>query len=329
MRNNFLDWLKGILILLVIVGHILQGSLQDNEIRYFIYSFHMPLFFGLTGFLLNTNKLALFSIIDVFNNYKYRILVPFLIASFCYFNFFFYFNPTNSYFQDIINFTFINTFYHLWFIPSFLCFIIVYWIFLKLKIETKKIVVISLIISIFFLLLEQFTYLHSEVRYLSKLLRIIQHVVRPHFFFFFILGSTLKNYKIAEPKKLIYVMIPFFILNGFHLLNLHFIANKFIYLISNSLLVIFIFSYYTNTETNLNNKVKWFGTNSLGLYLWHIFPILLAKLFFTNDIKNYYVVEQQNLLSFYIIVIIFELLFLYLYFKLSKLNFFKKYFFGM
>lgn len=39
-----IDFIKGCLILFVIAGHILQGSLSENPARYMIYGFHMPLF---------------------------------------------------------------------------------------------------------------------------------------------------------------------------------------------------------------------------------------------------------------------------------------------
>ncbi|HAU68989.1 MAG TPA: hypothetical protein DCW52_11410, partial [Gammaproteobacteria bacterium] len=53
-RNVAIDQLRGGLIALVIVGHIVLGSVHDNIIRYAIYAFHMPLFIVLTGYLINT-----------------------------------------------------------------------------------------------------------------------------------------------------------------------------------------------------------------------------------------------------------------------------------
>lgn len=61
MKNHFIDFLKGITIIFVIYGHCLQygsgssfleqGLYWENEIMKVIYSFHMPLFIGISGYL--------------------------------------------------------------------------------------------------------------------------------------------------------------------------------------------------------------------------------------------------------------------------------------
>ena len=53
-RLFFLDALKGILIILVILGHAIQGyeiEYQHDILFRIIYSFHMPLFFLISGYL--------------------------------------------------------------------------------------------------------------------------------------------------------------------------------------------------------------------------------------------------------------------------------------
>jgi fucose 4-O-acetylase-like acetyltransferase len=61
-RNDYIDFIKGVAILLVLVGHaiqycygaeyFLQGAYFDNPIFKFIYTFHMPLFMAVSGYLL-------------------------------------------------------------------------------------------------------------------------------------------------------------------------------------------------------------------------------------------------------------------------------------
>lgn len=53
-RIEFLDIAKGIAILLVVMGHLLQFNMEGSSstaVYNFIYSFHMPLFFMLSGYV--------------------------------------------------------------------------------------------------------------------------------------------------------------------------------------------------------------------------------------------------------------------------------------
>lgn len=52
MRNSQLDILKGIGISLVLVGHVSRNGVLNN----WIYSFHMPLFFFISGALYYLSK---------------------------------------------------------------------------------------------------------------------------------------------------------------------------------------------------------------------------------------------------------------------------------
>ena len=51
-RYTWIDCIKGIGIFLVVLGHIYK----DNYIGQWIYSFHMPLFFMLSGYLMCTKS---------------------------------------------------------------------------------------------------------------------------------------------------------------------------------------------------------------------------------------------------------------------------------
>ena len=55
VRKVWIDSLKGILILLVVLGHSIQNTLKegcyDNYWWNLIYSFHMPAFMAISGYL--------------------------------------------------------------------------------------------------------------------------------------------------------------------------------------------------------------------------------------------------------------------------------------
>ena len=79
-RLNWIDSLKGIAILLVVLGHTLDGtpmySTTDwmKQVHGFIYSFHMPLFFFLSGCTFNLSKKH-----SDYKAFAFRILELFLV----------------------------------------------------------------------------------------------------------------------------------------------------------------------------------------------------------------------------------------------------------
>lgn len=58
-RVDYVDWAKGIMILFVIAGHIGDRYFERTSylpLRSFIYSFHVPLFFLLSGYLMGMTR---------------------------------------------------------------------------------------------------------------------------------------------------------------------------------------------------------------------------------------------------------------------------------
>lgn len=81
-RCNWLDFTKGIAIILVVVGHALQYYLYphtfNEEISWrCIYSFHMPFFFILSGIAFSFSKTLQFELNFVLNKSR-RLMLPFL-----------------------------------------------------------------------------------------------------------------------------------------------------------------------------------------------------------------------------------------------------------
>ncbi|RMD65945.1 hypothetical protein D6817_05125, partial [Candidatus Pacearchaeota archaeon] len=86
MKQYFpgIDGLKGTLILLVILGHLLQGDLMRTLPRYLIYSFHMPLFFAVSGYLLR-RKLGEQPPLLITKKYLFRVGIPWIVAVLTYY----------------------------------------------------------------------------------------------------------------------------------------------------------------------------------------------------------------------------------------------------
>ena len=81
VRYNWIDWSKSIAIFLVIWGHVPMQS----ETHTIIYSFHMPLFFLISGYLYNpkgTIKEELYKDLKT-------LLLPYLIYQFIFYPYWF------------------------------------------------------------------------------------------------------------------------------------------------------------------------------------------------------------------------------------------------
>lgn len=76
-RNHYYDGIRAIGILLVISGHTLGIS---KSFDLYIYSFHMPLFFFLSGLMLNLTRLR-WGLLATLQHYSFRLLVPYFLFS--------------------------------------------------------------------------------------------------------------------------------------------------------------------------------------------------------------------------------------------------------
>jgi len=84
-RNSSLDIAKGIGIILVVIGHLHEAPLLLVK---FIYSFHMPLFFILSGYIYNITKYSSLSLYEYIRSKWGNLIIPyFAMALSCYFIF--------------------------------------------------------------------------------------------------------------------------------------------------------------------------------------------------------------------------------------------------
>lgn len=77
-RLFYLDNLKGLLIILVILGHSIQfndPNYESNMVFRFVYSFHMPLFFFISGYLMNKGGYRP----NTIRKRSVQLLVPFIV----------------------------------------------------------------------------------------------------------------------------------------------------------------------------------------------------------------------------------------------------------
>lgn len=88
-RIAYIDNLKGFAILLVVIGHIIQflycpDKFDSNLIFRFIYSFHMPLFFMLSGMVTSMRLGNVGELRQKIHSRFLQLIVPFVFwRGFC------------------------------------------------------------------------------------------------------------------------------------------------------------------------------------------------------------------------------------------------------
>lgn len=130
--NEYINYLKGLAIFLVVVGHC---WLTEYGMFWIIYRFHMPLFFCISGYLFKNNRsLKCFTIIKC-----KHVLLPycvFFIISLVIVNF--YFEPVNivnAFKYFLLNgkyLGYINN-YALWYLPLFFIASFIFYFIIKIK----------------------------------------------------------------------------------------------------------------------------------------------------------------------------------------------------
>lgn len=157
-RVDWIDISKGITILLVIIGHNIPTT---SLLFKFIFSFHMPLFFIINGYLYKEKNLK-----SQFKSNFNRLLLPYLFTSFCLVlytilsaliknnkrNIFCFIASILYSTGDLVNqFPFLNTIGALWFLTCLFVATILFNFIIKYTKKIKPIYQIAIIIIISFI----------------------------------------------------------------------------------------------------------------------------------------------------------------------------------
>lgn len=193
-RLLYLDIMRGIAIWLVVIGHIIQynncADWMHNPVFSWIYSFHMPLFFYISGYLAyKTTKIESFSDYMSYSKKKvFSLLVPLMAWSLIGNRYFFAKGIDSFQMIDLWNVFYLRG---LWFLKYLFVISLLYgifhWIESKWNIDQKlfkDFAVSSLIFAILF---------GSSFWIFSSMLRSMAL-----FFFFFMIGAIVSKHKCIE-----------------------------------------------------------------------------------------------------------------------------------
>jgi len=289
-RFSWVDVARGLGIILVIYGH----TLGSDGNRYLIYSFHMPLFFFLSGLVFHKRSNEAY--IDSLKKDLRRILIPyFLFALASLVLWFIILSPKdqtlNAIYSQIIGIFFgnanngylaINTV--LWFLP---CLFLTKQIFWRLSKLNKNILILTLIIFS----LAGFT---SSLYFSNIKLPFGFEIALTGIVFFgmgYLWNFIPDKINAIFNKYNIFLMAIFIVLTVFFAdlnyqtygLQIDMRLNRlnnyyyfYIAAISGILAIIFLSKFI-----NKNKLLEYLGKNTMPLFIWHYFVfIYLSKLFF-------------------------------------------------
>ena len=301
-----IDSLRGWLIVLVILGHVVLGSVYDNLIRYSIYAFHMPVFIGLTGYLINADTLRQSSFVKIFMRYWWRVLFPFAFA-YLFFTGILAFHAfeegrLNS--QLLLSYM-LTPYYHLWFVPTMVLWVLAFSAVLKLRIPLLLVLLFFSLLSLLWAAIpgaEQWPFLAPL---LSK------KVV--YFFSFFVFGAWLRTSGSNRFKALFsqFKVLPITLVvacAGLYLINIDTDKTLFTALVwgvLNAALIVVLIDGAISKSRAKSSIISDIGRNSLPIYLWHVVPLFILKGF---DVHQAYTLIYYFVASISMVLIVLAIL---------------------
>ena len=302
-RNLYIDLVKGILIILVVLGHAIQfgngksyfdgGYYFDNPLFKIIYSFHMPLFMLISGYLFYFS-MARKTSPQIFKGKLISLFIPIITYALIIkiYDYLIGVCDGHEFFYDFFRFTFFD--YHLWFLWSVLLNTIIVTIISKINDSYITYIFIGLLLLLI-----------PEHRL---------HAVYTFVYPFFIIGYWANKFQITKRygnnhKLLFAICISFFALlafynkesyvytsgqcinrpNGIHFFVLDFF--RFVTGITGCVLILVVIKWYFNRcylrlQHKSNDIIIWFtvlGRYSMGIYC---FQDLLFNTFIRSQMPS-------------------------------------------
>lgn len=282
--NHNIDFVKGILILLVAAGHLITGNLNETFSRYIIYAFHMPLFIGIAGYLLSVEKLKAMSLAGIFRRYWIPIIVPWLFAVHIYFvivNFHMLRAGNLSEILDQYRLALLHPYYHLWFVLGFLSYIILTWLVLKCGFPFWILMLTAVGVS-FFSEFFDFRFANENT---ERVFKYIQYDFRLYNYIYFVIGILFRMKTKAvtdwfKNKKTALWLCT--ILTGAVVIFSYWtnfaVWESLVSFAFNILLLIVTLLLCSGRRLPRGRFLEYLGRSSYAIYLWHMLGILAVKL---------------------------------------------------
>lgn len=287
-REDWIDYLRGVAILLVVLGHAIRPSMQHdyvalNILFWTIYSIHMPLFFMISGYLLSKSINSVKAFGEFFLKKCKVYLIPFLsysmiiylmIKVFC-----FYFSSDLLNDENIRNIEYYHIFLigvlkgenpfatHLWFLPALFLMVIfsaaVYWVIGKNY--ANACLGISIILWCLVALLN------------FKTIHVLKMVMWDYVYFSIGLIFKMLYDKLTQYKKELFLFLTAFFVTY---IVIYTYLTKYLELVQIYIYILQIVRFFAISVICMSSAVlsrciykgkmlKWIGKNSMEIYLFH------------------------------------------------------------
>jgi len=256
----------------------------------------MPLFIGLSGYLINADSLRKASFFSTLIRYWWRVILPFGFAFAFYTGTLVFHAYEEGRITTKLLLSYLHTpYYHLWFIPTLVLWVLAFAAFLKMRVPLVITLGVFLIASLIWASVAK----ADLVSFLAPLLS--KKVI--YFFSFFLFGAWLRTSSSKHFRRVFtsFRVLPIalvFLCAVPYLLNIgpeKSVLKAVSWLVLNlSLIAVLIQASVTGTQSK-SSVVSDIGRNSLPIYLWHLVPMFLLKGF---DI------HQSHELVYYLVAII-------------------------
>lgn len=309
---------------LVVAGHSdITSDFKNLWLYKWVYSFHMPLFFFISGFLfamtVTSQSLKTISFSSFVKKKSIRLLIPFLFINTIIFIIKAGFINDSSLMQNPVEFTassFIDsTFYNpmgfMWFLPTlFVVFMIVFLLrkILTVSIIKKELYLVAIVIYIILVLI---------IDYLAPHISFLQISSAIHYSTYFLLGLLYCDYKKTIDiwlRKYWIAIVPAFLVISMTLLFTGLLAA-----ISG---IVFSVALALVLEEKCSDRLVKISSLSYAIFLLSYFPQMFIRgpiaHFFCN--LNQYILSIISFFSGLLIPIIFGLIFIRLKEKNRRLN---------
>lgn len=274
MRNASFDIIKAVLIILVVVGHVALGTVDENYLRKFIYFFHMPVFIAVTGYFVSGALLAK-PISTVLNKYWWRMILPYSLAFVVYsilVALIYVYDGTwllvvdegrLSLWQALI----LYPYYHLWFVPAVMVYILITKLFWREK-WSWLLLLASFGLAVLYTFSPEYLNDFSQLDFLGDKRFYC-------YYFYFAFGYFLSSRRLTFSLHVSVLALMLFLF-AYVSFEGEWLSAPF-EVFANCAIIFIVFRVCQGSVFSSSSLFVRVGRITLPIYLWHVLPILVAK----------------------------------------------------